>query len=336
MHSTSIHSIYDSYIDALPNVRLDDIGTELAGDELSGWNGYINRMMPRPGLEIVDSFHRFPDDHAMHFRSEAAMVELSFRLQGTGEVAVSGSSQHDLVPDSCSLQLMRDFQADFCYLAEAPFRSVAIGISVELFNEWLAQMDEGTPYTFEGLLGGRSFRMFRMPLRPDMTMRLRQLIAPPASQPKLRKLHAEGKTLEIAAHAFDTLLFGREPEGNKPGMSRSDREKIHNAREILLAHMEAPPSLVELARMAQLNEYKLKVGFKEEFGTSVFAYLREKRLEKALELLRAGELNVSQVALTVGFSNFSHFSEAFRKQYGLNPSDVKRGRHVLPYASGGR
>ncbi|NRQ55742.1 AraC family transcriptional regulator [Brevibacillus sp. HD1.4A] len=329
MHATSIHSIYDSYIDALPNIRLDDIGTEMAGDDLSGWNGYINRMMPRPGLEIVDSFHRFQDDHAMRFRSEAAMVELSFCLQGTGEVAVSGGSQHDLVPDSCSLQLMRDFQADFCYMAQAPFRSVAIGISVELFNEWLAQIDEGTPYTFESLLGNRPFRMFRMPLRPDLMMRLQQLIAPPASQPRLRRLHAEGKTLEIAAHVFDMLLFEREAEVTRPFLSRSDREKIHSAREILLANMEAPPSLIELARMAQLNEYKLKIGFKEEFGTSVFAYLREKRLEKALELLRLGEMNVSQVALSVGFSNFSHFSEAFRKQYGMNPSDVKRGRYIL-------
>lgn len=90
--------------------------------------------------------------------------------------------------------------------------------------------------------------------------------------------------------------------------------------------MANPPSLIELSKLAGINEYKLKVGFKEEYGTTVFAYLRNKRLEKAWEIISTGDISVSQTATMVGYNNFSHFAEAFRKQYGINPSEVIKKR----------
>ena len=60
-----------------------------------------------------------------------------------------------------------------------------------------------------------------------------------------------------------------------------DKECIMFVRECLLNKLDAPPSLSELARMAGINEYKLKRGFKEMFGTTVFSYLADARLEIA-------------------------------------------------------
>lgn len=322
MQHTFVHSIFDTYFDALP---LSPKSSEERGKTVNN-EGYFNRVVPRPGLELVESCYHLRENRSVSIQSEAAMVELSFSFQGSGEVAVAGNGQHELLPDSCALQLMRNFQADFYYRADTPLRSIAIGISVEQFNAWLAETNEGAHFSFDGLLGTDAFRMFRMPIRPELSRLLPQIDDTSPSHPALRRLHMEGRILEIAALALDTFLFGRDPNHQKSAISRSDREKIRKAREILLAHMEAPPSLIELSRMAGVNEYKLKVGFKEEFGTSVFAYLREKRLERALTLLRDESLSVSQTAAAVGFSNFSHFAEAFRKQYGLNPSDVKRRR----------
>ncbi|MED1802716.1 helix-turn-helix transcriptional regulator [Brevibacillus porteri] len=325
MDQATVHSIYDSYINALPSTKSDRIVSEANRYTLTNNDGYFRRVIPRPGLELVESSYSLQENRVMDLQSQAAMVELSFCLEGSGEFVVSGS-QHEFLPGSCSLQLMNDFHAHFMYRADVPHRSVGIGISVEQFNEWVAESDEGAAYSFQGLLGNQAYRLFRMPLQPNMARMLQQLNDFSSSHLKLRRLHTEGKILEIVSTALDTFLFEREENRPRSQLSRSDREKIHNARDILLENMESPPSLIELARMAQLNEYKLKIGFKEEFGTSVFAYLRERRLEKALGLLLEGNLNVSEVALIVGFSNFSHFSEAFRKQYGCNPSEVKRGR----------
>lgn len=47
---------------------------------------------------------------------------------------------------------------------------------------------------------------------------------------------------------------------------------------------------------------------------STFAYLREKRMEHAIDLLRSGNSNVTETAFAVGYNNVSHFSELFRKK----------------------
>ncbi|GED70763.1 AraC family transcriptional regulator [Brevibacillus reuszeri] len=322
MLPSNVHSIYDSYFDALP------FSPEVRDKNLCDTErkGHIKRIVPRPGLELVDSCYLLHESCKVGVQSSAAMVELSFCLQGSGEVSVAGSEQVSFMPDSCSLHLMRDFRVEFSFQADVPFHSISVGISVEQFDAWLSELDEGPAYSFEGLLGSKAFRRFQMPILPEMARLLPNLNGPSFSQPRLRKLQVEGKVLELASLGLDTFLFGHELHRSKSTMSRHDREKIRQARDILLARMESPPSLIELAKMAQINEFKLKVGFKEEYGTSVFAYLREKRLEKAWSLLRDGNHNVSQTASAVGFSNFSHFAEAFRKQYGLNPSDMKRGR----------
>lgn len=58
--------------------------------------------------------------------------------------------------------------------------------------------------------------------------------------------------------------------------------------------MKRGSTLIELSRLIGLNDYKLKKGFKEMFGTTVFGYLREKRLEKAFHLLQEGTMNVTE------------------------------------------
>jgi len=80
--------------------------------------------------------------------------------------------------------------------------------------------------------------------------------------------------------------------------------------------------LLELARLAGLNDYKLKLGFKELFGTTVFGYVRALRMDEARKILEQGEGNVSEAALMVGYHNISHFAALFRKTYGYNPSEL--------------
>ncbi|WP_437744981.1 AraC family transcriptional regulator [Sorangium sp. So ce1504] len=79
--------------------------------------------------------------------------------------------------------------------------------------------------------------------------------------------------------------------------------KIEPARRLLVEHMNAPPSLRQLARHVGLNEVKLKTGFRTLFGTSVFAYLRTERLERARRLLAQRHLSITEVAAQVGYAN---------------------------------
>jgi AraC-like DNA-binding protein len=130
--------------------------------------------------------------------------------------------------------------------------------------------------------------------------------------------------LESQAMELMTLHFQQFQEQGKCDRQSilkksSDIEKIYQAKEILLNKLENPPSLMELARQVGLNDFKLKCGFRQVFGTSAFKYLHDYRLEQARKLLVSGDMNVEEVASRVGFDSRSYFASAFRKKFGLNP-----------------
>ncbi|MDF5721948.1 MAG: AraC family transcriptional regulator, partial [Rhizonema sp. PD37] len=91
------------------------------------------------------------------------------------------------------------------------------------------------------------------------------------------------------------------------------------AREILLKNLDNPPSLIQLARQVGLNDRKLKLGFRYCFGTTVFGYLHDYRMELAHKLLIEKNMNVTQVARKVGYASLSSFHHAFRKKFAVNP-----------------
>ena len=102
-----------------------------------------------------------------------------------------------------------------------------------------------------------------------------------------------------------------------------DQERLLFARDYLIQHLHLPPSLPELARIAGLNEFKLKNGFKELFGQPVFAYLAEYRLQEAQAQLLEGRKTASELAFELGYSSLQHFSTAFKKKFGVSPRELR-------------
>jgi AraC-like DNA-binding protein len=101
-----------------------------------------------------------------------------------------------------------------------------------------------------------------------------------------------------------------------------DREKIIKAREILLSHIGDPITIKELSRKAAINECYLKKGFKVMFGTTIFDFYQDQRMEHARFLLYEKGHTVSEVSAQLGYSSISHFSTAFKKHTGLKPCDL--------------
>jgi AraC family transcriptional regulator, transcriptional activator of the genes for pyochelin and ferripyochelin receptors len=98
-----------------------------------------------------------------------------------------------------------------------------------------------------------------------------------------------------------------------------DKERILYARDYLLTHMDAPPTLPQLAAIAGINEFKLKRGFKEMFNHTVFGYLADVRLEMARTALQKKQKTVTQIAFELGYASLQHFSAAFKKKFGVAP-----------------
>lgn len=102
-------------------------------------------------------------------------------------------------------------------------------------------------------------------------------------------------------------------------INSGDAEKLLVVRNKILTDPSTPPVLNELAVVASMSETKLKQLFKQAFGGRIYNYYQKARMEEAAFLLKQARHSISEVGYQLGFSNPSHFSRLFEKQYGLTP-----------------
>ena len=100
------------------------------------------------------------------------------------------------------------------------------------------------------------------------------------------------------------------------------KQSIYQAREYLLQHIGDPITIKELSRKVAMNECYLKKGFKEVYGTTIFDFYQQQRMEHAKYLLYEKSLSVTDVSALLGYSSISHFSAAFKKHTGLKPCEL--------------
>ncbi|MBK5529213.1 AraC family transcriptional regulator [Pseudomonas sp. TH08] len=96
------------------------------------------------------------------------------------------------------------------------------------------------------------------------------------------------------------------------------------AVEFIQAHPEQLVGGVELARLSNVSQRALQEGFRRFVGTSIVAYQRQVRLQRAYEALAQRHANsVTEVALRFGFSNVGRFCQYFQNAYGVSPADLR-------------
>lgn len=145
----------------------------------------------------------------------------------------------------------------------------------------------------------------------------------------VRSTFLESKTLELLSMQIkqfkDDLL-----SPNKQVMLRKyDIDKIGISKNILLANLQEPPTIPELARKSGINQQKLKKGFKAIFNKTINQYLRDERLERAQILLAEGTMSVREVSTQVGYNNQGHFARRFKEKYGVLPKDYLKNLQTI-------
>lgn len=153
-----------------------------------------------------------------------------------------------------------------------------------------------------------------------LTERHHQVIAslrhPPVYAPAQRAWF-EAKALELAA-----WFLYQPPAGQELFCHRQERlaqERVDRVVALLKRHLAEPLSLEELGKRVGCSPFYLSRTFSKLTGTTLPLYLRRLRMERAAELLRSGQCNVTEAALEVGYSSLSHFSQAFHEAFGCCP-----------------
>lgn len=125
------------------------------------------------------------------------------------------------------------------------------------------------------------------------------------------------KALELAV----TFLVQPPPEAELfcTRQQRVAQERVEQVVFLLKQNVANPPSLEELGKKIGCSHFYLSRIFSTQTGQTITQYLRQLRMEKAAELLKSREYNVTEVALEVGYNSLSHFSAAFQETFGCCP-----------------
>jgi len=267
-------------------------------------------------IEWHDFFARREFDWAASFHPDC--VELCLNLGGHGFVAGSGA-RTEFAPNT----------AGFYHRQDEPLAAKREAgehhqfLTVEYSCPFLAKHFAGLEATVHPIVGA-AIKHCPCEHVTGATVRLsasqQQLIAllrrPPvyaAAQP----LWYQCKALELAV----TFLLQPPPEQELfcTRQQRLAQERVEQVILLLKQNLAEPPALEELGRKIGCSHFYLSRIFSAQTGQTITQYLRQLRLEKAAELLRSGEYNVTEAALDVGYNSLSHFSTAFHETFGCCP-----------------
>lgn len=92
---------------------------------------------------------------------------------------------------------------------------------------------------------------------------------------------------------------------------------------------EAPPTIETLAKLCGISATKLKKDFKTLYGFAIYEYYQKSRMMQARMILQSGENSIKETGMMVGYSNLSHFAAAFKKEFGILPSELSAEDEAL-------
>lgn len=236
-------------------------------------------------------------------------------LSGSETIDIEGHATLDVTgPQSCVILNEQDHNRVH-WVAPEPLRFVLVqvdtGLACDELDLDLSQIlkrttDSGKPLIHVHVNGG-------------VVQSIASQIFTCGMQGDMRRMYLAGKGLELVASAMSPLMSAIADDHVR--LSAAELKSVTAVYDRLVASLDHPPSLPELAREAGMSTTKLTQCFRRTFGKSVFSVLQEHRLQEAHRLLASGEITVSQAAYKVGYSP-AHFATIFRRRFGVVPSKL--------------
>lgn len=276
----------------------------------------------RPGLHLMVQTLTFREKVVIS-KSRAGRstaLGMSFCLEGEVQRRSAHSDQAvQLQPGEASLGIIKDAPQVIEYAAK-PLRLVHLHIQPEAIGLVDQETIEQLPDLLKAALADHHqadyFQSHRM--SAVMSATVKQLLNCPY-RGLSQRLYLESKAIELVSLYLDHLSASRESQPPATSLKADEVDRILTARDILLAQATNPPTLLDLAHQIGLNDRKLKQGFRQVFGTTVFGYLHRYRMQQAQRLLLMPSATIASVAQSVGYRNPEAFSVAFRRTFEIGP-----------------
>lgn len=281
-----------------------------------------NAMSSEEDVILEDDFICFrlknstevPQQMQRHVPSDA--IQFHFVLRGSARFLFNDGAYVMEVAEENGLTLYNPQKGLPLHLEIAPDTwVVSLIISVHKFHSLFSTEAEFIPFLNKENIDRKHYAQNE--LSPAMSVVLYQMMN--------FGLHASMKKLYYKAKVYEvlSLLFNRPEDADADSCpfktDKEDTSRIQKAKDILLKNMAEPPTLQELANEVGINIKKLKAGFKQIYGQTVYGFLIDYKMEYARKLLDSGTYNVNEVGIRIGYSTASHFIAAFKNKFGITP-----------------
>jgi AraC-like DNA-binding protein len=285
-------------------------------------------MFKNVGESSLDEITLEKGFYVLHFQNESdkvqsferaidsSFLQMHFCLRGNSKFLFNEGGYVFDVLDNRSILLYNPQRTLPINLEIQPKTTlVSLLISIEKFHSLFSKESGYIPF----LSNENSNRKFYddTEIKPTVAVVLHQIINSNINS-SIRELYVKGKIYELLS-----LHFQKEESTDAEYcpflVDEQNVLKIRKAKDIIISRMSEPPSLQELALEIGLNLKKLKEGFKQIYGDTVYSFLFDYKMEHARKLLESNQFNVNEVGSQVGYSTASHFIAAFKKKFGTTP-----------------
>ena len=288
--------------------------------------GSFEELLIENGFYVLKIQNNTPDIKNVTREINRSYIQFHFCLKGGGKFVFNQGNYALEVSEENSL-LLYNTQLDLpLNLMLSPNSwMVSVVMSIRKFHSLFS--DEASYIPFLSDENKEKKYYAQEPVSPAIAVVLSQIINYNL-HPTIKNLYIKGKIYELIS-----LYFNKNTDADVeqcPFLVDEDNVKrIRKAKEIIIANMAEPPTLTELSKEIGLSLKRLKEGFKQIYGDSVYSFLFDYKMEYARRLLESGQLNVNEIGLKIGYSTSSHFIAAFKKKYGTTPK-----KYVMALASG--
>jgi AraC-like DNA-binding protein len=263
---------------------------------------------------------RFQNDtnEVVHFERQVStgLIQFHFGLKGKAKFIFNQGNYALEMKEEKSL-LLYNPQKELPVHLEIGAQSwiISVLVSIKKFHALFSSEAEYIPFLSDNNREKKYYAEEN--ISPSMAIVLNQIFHYNLNA-SIKNLYYKGKGYELLS-----LYFNRTEDPNADHcpflIDEENVLKIKKAKEIVIANMAEPPGLQELADLVGLNLKKLKMGFKQIYGDSVYSFLFDYKMDYARKLLDSGTYNVNEVGVQIGYSTASHFIAAFKKKFGTTP-----------------
>lgn len=282
-------------------------------------NGWISETNPAKGLHVASAWFQSHEeiDYKMNIESPYLLI---FCID-TGDMTVTQKGKqakklspftHLIISSQTPVRLTIPAGMHMCFT------------SVLIFDSCIENFLTATGYTYPIQVSDAKKWKPQHIDAPNVMMVMEQLrwgvrgnrLPPPAYLCKAIEL------LCLFAHNKDRETLKNE---RRNYVTWSDEMKLYRVKEIIDESPLSLPSNDELCRIAQMSESKLRISFKSLYGKTLYAYIRESIMKRAMQMLADDDLNIKNIANLCGYENAAKFTAAFKEIHGITPSEFRKG-----------